>query len=216
MALSPIARAPRERRRDQGLRWRQAFSSLGHCFPYPADYAGRDASPSPSRSPAAGSRRGACRDAAEKAGFAPRLDHHNARAPPIRAVRVAIAGSRSRARSMRARPPASAASCVTSRQQAADLGHSPGARSGRPMSSPACCAAGRPSGGSDAPSQSGCAGGTEGRRGLPQGQDGRRGEVEATLTTRNAMCNSACGYLFLGATTREVRPMPRSPCIIPS
>jgi hypothetical protein len=32
------------------------------------------------------------------------------------------------------------------------------------------------------------------------------GEVEATLTTRNAMCNSACGYLFLGATTREVAP----------
>ena len=32
------------------------------------------------------------------------------------------------------------------------------------------------------------------------------GEVEAELTTRNAMCNSACGYLFLGATTREVAP----------
>jgi hypothetical protein len=32
------------------------------------------------------------------------------------------------------------------------------------------------------------------------------GEVEAKLTTRNAMCNSACGYLFLGATTREVAP----------
>lgn len=32
------------------------------------------------------------------------------------------------------------------------------------------------------------------------------GEVEATLTTRNAMCASACGYLFLGATTREVAP----------
>jgi hypothetical protein len=32
------------------------------------------------------------------------------------------------------------------------------------------------------------------------------GEVEAELTTRNAMCNSACGYQFLGATTREVAP----------
>jgi hypothetical protein len=32
------------------------------------------------------------------------------------------------------------------------------------------------------------------------------GEVEAQLTTRNAMCNSACGYLFLGATAREVAP----------
>jgi hypothetical protein len=32
------------------------------------------------------------------------------------------------------------------------------------------------------------------------------GEVEAELTTRNAMCNSACSYLFLGATTREVAP----------
>src|SRR4029079_5764250 len=32
------------------------------------------------------------------------------------------------------------------------------------------------------------------------------GEVEGELTTRNAMCNSACGYLFLGATTREVAP----------
>lgn len=32
------------------------------------------------------------------------------------------------------------------------------------------------------------------------------GDVEAELTTRNAMCNSACGYLFLGATTREVAP----------
>ncbi len=32
------------------------------------------------------------------------------------------------------------------------------------------------------------------------------GEVEAELMTRNAMCNSACGYLFLGATTREVAP----------
>ncbi|MBR0705184.1 hypothetical protein [Bradyrhizobium liaoningense] len=32
------------------------------------------------------------------------------------------------------------------------------------------------------------------------------GEVEAELTTRKAMCNSACGYLFLGATSREVAP----------
>jgi hypothetical protein len=32
------------------------------------------------------------------------------------------------------------------------------------------------------------------------------GEVEAELATRNAMCNSACGYLFLGATSREVAP----------
>jgi hypothetical protein len=32
------------------------------------------------------------------------------------------------------------------------------------------------------------------------------GEVEAELTTRNAMCNSACAYQFLGATTREVAP----------
>lgn len=32
------------------------------------------------------------------------------------------------------------------------------------------------------------------------------GEVEAELTTRNAMCNSACSYLFFGATTREVAP----------
>ncbi|MBR0872989.1 hypothetical protein JQ633_21715 [Bradyrhizobium tropiciagri] len=32
------------------------------------------------------------------------------------------------------------------------------------------------------------------------------GEVEAELTTRRAMCNSACGYLFLGATNREVAP----------
>ena len=32
------------------------------------------------------------------------------------------------------------------------------------------------------------------------------GEVEAELTTYHAMCNSACGYLFLGATTREVAP----------
>ncbi|QIG92981.1 hypothetical protein [Bradyrhizobium sp. 6(2017)] len=31
-------------------------------------------------------------------------------------------------------------------------------------------------------------------------------EVEAELTTRNAMCVSACAYLFLGATSREVAP----------
>jgi hypothetical protein len=33
-----------------------------------------------------------------------------------------------------------------------------------------------------------------------------KGEVEAELSTRNAMCVSACGYLFLGATNREVAP----------
>jgi hypothetical protein len=32
------------------------------------------------------------------------------------------------------------------------------------------------------------------------------GEVEAEIVTSHAMCNSACGYLFLGATTREVAP----------
>jgi hypothetical protein len=32
------------------------------------------------------------------------------------------------------------------------------------------------------------------------------GEVQAEIATRNAMCNSACGYLFLGATAREVAP----------
>jgi hypothetical protein len=32
------------------------------------------------------------------------------------------------------------------------------------------------------------------------------GEVQADLKTYHAMCNSACGYLFLGATTREVAP----------
>jgi hypothetical protein len=32
------------------------------------------------------------------------------------------------------------------------------------------------------------------------------GEVEAEIATRHAMCNSARGYLFLGATTREVAP----------
>ena len=32
------------------------------------------------------------------------------------------------------------------------------------------------------------------------------GEVQAEIVTRRAVCNSACGYLFLGATTREVAP----------
>ena len=32
------------------------------------------------------------------------------------------------------------------------------------------------------------------------------GEVEAEIETSHAMCNSACSYLFLGATTREVAP----------
>jgi hypothetical protein len=32
------------------------------------------------------------------------------------------------------------------------------------------------------------------------------GEIEAEIVTRNAMCNSACSYLFFGATTREVAP----------
>jgi hypothetical protein len=32
------------------------------------------------------------------------------------------------------------------------------------------------------------------------------GEVQADIVTYHAMCNSACGYLFLGATTREVAP----------
>ncbi len=32
------------------------------------------------------------------------------------------------------------------------------------------------------------------------------GEVQAEIVTRQAICNSACGYLFLGATTREVAP----------
>jgi len=31
-------------------------------------------------------------------------------------------------------------------------------------------------------------------------------EVEAEISTYHAMCNSACSYLFLGATTREVAP----------
>jgi hypothetical protein len=32
------------------------------------------------------------------------------------------------------------------------------------------------------------------------------GEVQAEIVTYRAMCNSACGYLFLGATMREVAP----------
>ena len=32
------------------------------------------------------------------------------------------------------------------------------------------------------------------------------GEVEAELTTYHAMCNSACGFLLIGATSREVAP----------
>jgi hypothetical protein len=32
------------------------------------------------------------------------------------------------------------------------------------------------------------------------------GEVEAEIATSHAMCNSACGYLLLGATKREVAP----------
>ena len=32
------------------------------------------------------------------------------------------------------------------------------------------------------------------------------GEIEAELTTYHAMCNSACGFLFIGATSREVAP----------
>jgi hypothetical protein len=32
------------------------------------------------------------------------------------------------------------------------------------------------------------------------------GEVEAEISTFHAMCDSACSYLFLGATTREVAP----------
>ena len=31
-------------------------------------------------------------------------------------------------------------------------------------------------------------------------------EVEAAIETRHSTCNSSCGYLFLGATTREVAP----------
>lgn len=31
-------------------------------------------------------------------------------------------------------------------------------------------------------------------------------ELDASIATENAMCNSACGYLFFGATIREVAP----------
>jgi hypothetical protein len=32
------------------------------------------------------------------------------------------------------------------------------------------------------------------------------GEIEAKLSTRGAICNSACGFILLGATSREVAP----------
>ncbi|SDN17706.1 hypothetical protein [Afipia sp. GAS231] len=48
-----------------------------------------------------------------------------------------------------------------------------------------------------------CAGGTQVDAACLKIKTGG-GEVEAQLETRNAMCNSACSYLFLGATTREV------------
>lgn len=32
------------------------------------------------------------------------------------------------------------------------------------------------------------------------------GEIDAELTTYHAMCNSACGFVFMGATSREVAP----------
>jgi len=51
----------------------------------------------------------------------------------------------------------------------------------------------------------GCAAGTQFDDACMKIKNGN-GEVEAELATRNAMCNSACGYLFLGATTREVAP----------
>lgn len=50
-----------------------------------------------------------------------------------------------------------------------------------------------------------CAGGTQVDAACLKIKTGG-GEVEAQLETRNAMCNSACSYLFLGATTREVAP----------
>ena len=50
-----------------------------------------------------------------------------------------------------------------------------------------------------------CAGGTQVDAACLKIKTGG-GEVEAQLDTRNAMCNSACSYLFLGATTREVAP----------
>lgn len=51
----------------------------------------------------------------------------------------------------------------------------------------------------------GCAGGTQVDAACLKVKTAGR-EVEAELVTRNAMCNSACTYLFLGATTREVAP----------
>ena len=50
-----------------------------------------------------------------------------------------------------------------------------------------------------------CAGGTQLDAACLKIKNGN-GEVEAELTTYHAMCNSACGYLFLGATSREVAP----------
>jgi len=50
-----------------------------------------------------------------------------------------------------------------------------------------------------------CAGGTQVDAACLKIKTGG-GEIEAELNTRNAMCNSACSYLFLGATTREVAP----------
>ena len=50
-----------------------------------------------------------------------------------------------------------------------------------------------------------CAGGTQVDAACLKIKTGG-GEVEAQLETRNAICNSACSYLFLGATTREVAP----------
>ena len=73
------------------------------------------------------------------------------------------------------------------------------------MSSPACCAAGRPSARIGRTIATACAGGTQVDAACLKVKTAG-GEVEAELTTRNAMCNSACGYLFLGATTREVAP----------
>jgi hypothetical protein len=58
----------------------------------------------------------------------------------------------------------------------------------------------------------GCAGGTQVDAACLKVKTAGR-EVEAELVTRNAMCNSACTYLFLGAT--RLRPMPSSPCITP-
>jgi hypothetical protein len=49
----------------------------------------------------------------------------------------------------------------------------------------------------------GCAAGTQVDEACLKIKSGR-GEVEAEIATRNSMCNSACGYMFLGAMTREV------------